>query len=92
MLESLTVAHFPVDPAATWTVLLAEDQSVDFTVQATSTAGDPRPFSVTFAGPLDPQLEQGTYAVEHARLGSLLLFLVPIAREADGMRYEAVFG
>lgn len=92
MLETLTVAHFPVDPATPWKVLLSDDASVDLTVQAATASGDPRPFTVTFAGPLEPQLEQATYAFEHAELGSFPLFIVPVSREADGMRYEAVFG
>lgn len=92
MLESLTPAHFPVDPSAAWTVLITEDQSVALTVEATVAAGDPRPFTVTFTGPLEPQLEQRMYAIEHDDLGRFPLFLVPVAREAAGMRYEAVFG
>jgi hypothetical protein len=51
-----------------------------------------QPFSLVFAGPLDPQLPQATYALAHERLGELAIFLVPIARDADGVRYEAVFG
>lgn len=50
-----------------------------------------RPFSLTFAGPPEPRLAQQIVPLTHARLGRLDLFLVPIAREADGMRYEAVF-
>lgn len=92
MLESLTASHFPVDPSAAWTVLVSEDQSVPLTVEATVAGGDPRPFTVTFAGPLEPQLEQRMYAIEHAEVGKFPLFIVPVAREADGMRYEAVFG
>jgi hypothetical protein len=48
-------------------------------------------FSVVFRGALSFVLEQSIYHLEHERLGALDLFLVPIAREADGFRYEAVF-
>lgn len=92
MLDTLTLADFPVDPATAWTVHLPDDASVDLSVVATSGTADARPFAITFAGPLSPELGQATYPVEHERLGALHLFLVPIAREADGMRYEAVFG
>jgi hypothetical protein len=50
-----------------------------------------RMFSVIFRGPLDQPLEQGMYPVVHEIMGTESLFLVPIAREADGFRYEAVF-
>jgi hypothetical protein len=29
--------------------------------------------------------------IKHERLGMFDLFLVPVSRERDGMRYEAVF-
>jgi hypothetical protein len=50
-----------------------------------------RMYSLLFHGPLDRPLEQGGYPLSHAELGSAVLFLVPVAREADGFRYEAVF-
>jgi hypothetical protein len=48
-------------------------------------------FSILFQGPQDPALWQGTYKMEHSRLGTFDLFIVPVSREKDGMRYEAVF-
>ncbi|MCA1633544.1 MAG: hypothetical protein LC802_07460 [Acidobacteria bacterium] len=48
-------------------------------------------FSLVFRGALNLSLPQSTYRLEHERLGALDIFLVPIAREADGFRYEAVF-
>ena len=47
-------------------------------------------FSLLFATP-DSALPQATYAVEHDRLGSFLLFLVPVLDDAGEQRYEAVF-
>jgi hypothetical protein len=56
-------------------------------------APDPRdPFIVVFRGPVDPILPQRIYRLEHSTLGVLEIFLVPIGRDADGVRYEAVFG
>jgi Domain of unknown function (DUF6916) len=49
------------------------------------------PFSVVFLGPREPVLPQRIYRLEHDELGTLDLFLVPIARDAAGVRYEAVF-
>lgn len=46
-------------------------------------------FSIFLKGP--GPLPQGTYALEHERLGSHDIFIVPVGREPDGFRYEAVF-
>jgi hypothetical protein len=48
-------------------------------------------FSLVFRGALSFSLPQSIYRLEHERLGALDIFLVPIARAADGFRYEAVF-
>ena len=50
-----------------------------------------RMFSLVFRGPLDQPLAQGLYPMAHETMGTESLFLVPIAREVDGFRYEAVF-
>jgi hypothetical protein len=49
------------------------------------------PFSLVLRGPRAPALAQGTYVVGHPRLGPVQLFLVPIAQDAQGMRYEVTF-
>lgn len=48
-------------------------------------------FSVYFKGPSNPFLQQATYSLLHERLGEVVLFLVPIAQDENGFRYEAVF-
>jgi hypothetical protein len=48
-------------------------------------------FSLRFRGPASPALVQRIYRLEHATLGTLEIFLVPIQRDASGMIYEAVF-
>ena len=47
-------------------------------------------YALLFRGPLHAELGQGTYALafEGKRLD---IFLVPVARKADGMHYEAIF-
>ena len=50
-----------------------------------------RPFSIVFRGPKESCLPQRIYRIEHDRMGSLDLFLVPIGPDKTGMRYEAVF-
>ena len=48
-------------------------------------------FSVFFAGPGDPFLLQKVYRLKHARMGEFEIFLVPVAGDENGYRYEAVF-
>jgi hypothetical protein len=48
-------------------------------------------FSLHFRGPLTPQLPQRIYRLAHDQLGVMDIFLVPIARDAGGMTYEAIF-
>ena len=49
------------------------------------------PFSVVLRGPPAPLLAQATYALRHPRHGVIEVFLVPVARDAAGARYEATF-
>ena len=48
-------------------------------------------FSAYFHGPGDRYLPQRVYTLEHDVMGAFELFLVPIARDEKGFRYEAVF-
>jgi len=48
-------------------------------------------FSIYFDGPPDRRLPQGLHHLEHADMGGLDLFLVPIAGDEKKLRYEAVF-
>jgi hypothetical protein len=48
-------------------------------------------YSIIFQGPPQPVLAQQIYPITHAQLGELTLFLVPIGRNEQGVRYEAVF-
>ena len=49
------------------------------------------PFSLLFRAHGASDLPQHTYRLEHAALGDLDLFLVPIGPDSVGMRFEAVF-
>ena len=48
-------------------------------------------FSAVFSGPADFFLPQRIYPLAHQQMGDLEIFLVPIGKEVDGFRYEAVF-
>lgn len=49
------------------------------------------PFAVILAAPASPRLEQGIHALLHPTRGRLELFMVPVARDAAGARYEIIF-
>lgn len=49
------------------------------------------PFSLVFTGPADSIRLQGIYRLEHEALGSFELFLVPLAPDGSGARYQAIF-
>lgn len=57
------------------------------------------PFSLLFHGPIEPVIPQAIYRLEHERLGTRELFIVPVGPEAPAapgqaptaMRYEIVF-
>lgn len=48
-------------------------------------------FSVYFQGPAEPHLPQMLYPFQHAEMGEFEMFLVPLAKNDRGFRYEAVF-
>lgn len=48
-------------------------------------------FSAFFRGPAYLRLNQHPFRLTHERMGELDLFLVPVAQDAQGFLYEAVF-
>ena len=48
-------------------------------------------FSCYFSGPSDYYLSQHVYPLDHERMGTFDVFLVPIGRDEKGFQYEAVF-
>ena len=64
-------------------------------LESATSAGDwpggRQPFSLIFRGPPAPLLPQAIYALQHAGLGVLEIFVVPIARGAEGVSYQAIF-
>ena len=62
-------------------------------LEVVSTLSTPRQeqFSIFFRGPGNIYLPQRTYRMEHDALGELDLFIVPVGRDPEGFRYEAVF-
>jgi hypothetical protein len=60
-------------------------------VKKHGTSESPYQFSLNFGAPLTAPLSQGTFRLEHEKLGEQYLFLVPIARDNERLYYEAVF-
>jgi hypothetical protein len=71
------------------------DDVVRMTVRSVDVQGAgwdrPEAFSVLFTGPMEAQLSQGLYGLEHPLLPDVEVLLVPIARVEGGIRYEAIF-
>jgi Domain of unknown function (DUF6916) len=49
------------------------------------------PFSLVFLGKDPRVLPQRLYRLEHSEMGVLTIFLVPIGKDAQGVRYQATF-
>jgi hypothetical protein len=90
-LETLSAADFTALRGDRFTI--APDGAKPFEaelVEVTEIAREPggrAPFSLVFRGGPSPPLPQRIYRVEHEQLGTMEIFLVPIAAD----RYEAVF-
>jgi uncharacterized protein DUF6916 len=79
------------DSVAAVTLTLAETSVSDAPGGTGPDGTERRQFSLLFRGPADPILPQRTHRLEHADLGALDIFLVPLGPDSEGMRYEAVF-
>lgn len=56
--------------------------------------GKRQPFALDFLGTVGQFVKQGTYPLEHPRLGRLEFFIVPLgpdAQQGGRIRYEAIF-
>ncbi len=97
MLEKLTFRDFFERVGEQFRVAGSEAPIALALVEATDlsrpNAPGPRrtPFSLIFRGPSSPVLPQRIWPLEHAVLGRLEIFLVPIGPDEKGMRYEAIF-
>lgn len=98
-LDRLTLDHVLPTVGTAYALDLGEYGALELTLLSAEGSGGSlapgaairAPFSLEFRGPLDPQLGQATYQLVHPDLGSLAAFLVPIARDPEGMRYQAIF-
>jgi hypothetical protein len=91
MLEALSLAQFTPLVGQTFTAQAAEGslelRLTEATALRPSGVGRNEPFSLIFVSTGDVWLTQGTYALEHAALPGLTLFLVPVGPG----QYQAIF-
>jgi hypothetical protein len=98
MAASLTEAEFSKHVNTKFRVDLDEGKSVDFElteVKGYLSKHHEQPgmerFSIYFQGPPEPSLPQKLYVFQHPEMGEFEMFVVPIARNEAGFRYESVF-
>jgi hypothetical protein len=53
--------------------------------------GGRAPFSLIFVGSADFLLPQQMYRLRHDELGEVVIFLVPVGRDEQGVSYQALF-
>ena len=81
----------PQDGALIFIALrLEQAQSLPFALAQSGEAAL-HSFQLSFYGPLDKPLGQGTYEMAHPTRGSILMFLVPVGQDDKMRRYEAIF-
>lgn len=96
--DTFTLARFQPLVGSRFTLRLDDASSLPAQLveaRAGSNAAAPdgrQPFSLTFEAPPEPSLPQRIYRLEHPQLDAMDIFLVPVARAASGLHYEAVFG
>jgi hypothetical protein len=96
MLDQVTADTFKPCVGDVFQLHLSESERVPVRLIAAdelpgSHASGRTPFSLLFRTPGGLWTPQGTYRVEHGRIGALDVFLVPVTPDADGPRLEAVF-
>ena len=101
MLDQLKATDFSAHLNQIFQLQLEDSESLQLELIDVSLLGseDPDPedperrrgFSLMFRGPQSPLLIQQIYGLEHEAMGHLDLFLVPLAPDREGARYEAVF-
>ncbi|MGK7929418.1 MAG: hypothetical protein AB4290_29955 [Spirulina sp.] len=60
-------------------------------IEATSRDTEGRSFSLIFRFPLETHFNQGTFPLQHEKLGDFALFMVPVKQDEQGRHYQAIF-
>jgi hypothetical protein len=95
-MELMTLEHFAGCVNETFTAAL-NDMDVEFVLvearplESRAQNAMRAPFSLLFRNTSPILFPQQIYAMRHARVGEVGIFLVPIAQERAGFLYQAVF-
>ena len=92
-MADLTFDQFADLLGEAWDMLAGEERLPVVLEEAHPLPGSAREgggFRLLFRGPLEPLVEQGAYSFERGS-ESHEIFVVPVARVQDGIRYEAIF-
>ncbi|WP_457418934.1 DUF6916 family protein [Roseateles sp. P5_E7] len=94
--DPFTLARFEPLVGSRFTLRLGDDaglpaQLIEARACGGAVPGGRQPFSLTFEAAAEPALPQSIYRLEHPQEGAMEIFLVPVARRATGLHYEAVF-
>jgi hypothetical protein len=95
-MELLTLEHFAGCVNETFTAAL-NDMDVEFVLvearplESRAQNAMRAPFSLLFRNTSPILFPQQIYAMRHARVGEVGIFLVPVAQERAGFLYQAVF-
>ena len=97
-LEQLRYESFAGLVKATFRVWIEGEASLELaevTPRSILSGGTDRPvhesFALVFLGPAERLLPQRIYWFESAQLGRFELFIVPVSRDQNGVRYQATF-
>lgn len=94
MIENLTISRFEPHVGEVFAIT-GNDADISLTLKAAKPLGaalrEGGAFALHFLGPSAPLLQQSTYPLRHAALGTLDLFIVPVGRDNSGVLYEAIF-
>lgn len=94
MSEMLTKEAFAENLKTTFRIPFQSGENAELElieVVETMTTPTQQQFSLFFRGPLAYLLPQATYHLLHDKMGEMDIFIVPVGKEPDGFRYEAVF-
>lgn len=94
MTDTLTHEAFSKHAGEKFEVELEPEKSIELELVEISElkqSATQEQFTVVFLGPNEIFLGQGIRQMKHEELGELEIFIVPIAQEQNGYRYEAVF-
>ena len=94
MTECFTIDTFAGHVNTKFLMHYGDSQTAELELTSVTDAGSsPRQIQISllFQGPDTAPIAQGTYKLEHDKLGALDIFLVPIGKDANGVQYQAIF-